>query len=58
LAILSQPPGSVQGAMRVTIQGETIDTHFGLPGTASQTLVFFLSFLKKKKKIFQTKINK
>jgi phosphoenolpyruvate carboxylase len=38
LAILSQPPGSVQGVLRVTIQGEVIDGHFGLPGTAEQTL--------------------
>ena len=38
LAILSQPPGSVAGRMRVTIQGETIDSHFGLIGTAEQTL--------------------
>ena len=50
LAILSQPPGSVDGTMRVTIQGETIDTHFGLQGTASQTIVlysfcFFFFFL-------------
>jgi len=36
LAILSQPPGSVRGTMRVTIQGETIDSHFGLQGTAEQ----------------------
>ena len=36
LAILSQPPGSVRGTMRITIQGETIDSHFGLQGTAEQ----------------------
>jgi len=38
IAILSQPPGSLRGGMRVTIQGETIESHFGLEGTAEQTL--------------------
>ncbi|KAJ3310806.1 hypothetical protein HDU93_005335, partial [Gonapodya sp. JEL0774] len=40
LAILSQPPGTINGRMRITIQGEIIDTHFGggLLGTAIQTL--------------------
>ena len=38
LAILSQPSGTVMGRMRVTIQGEIIDQHFGLQGTAEQTL--------------------
>ncbi|KXS16941.1 Phosphoenolpyruvate/pyruvate domain-containing protein [Gonapodya prolifera JEL478] len=40
LAILSQPPGTINGRMRITIQGEIIDTHFGggLLGTAVQTL--------------------
>ncbi|KAJ3401223.1 hypothetical protein HDV05_000608 [Chytridiales sp. JEL 0842] len=38
LAILSQPDGTVMGRMRVTIQGEIIDQHFGLTGTAEQTL--------------------
>jgi len=43
LAVLSQPPGSILGTMRVTIQGETIDTHFGLQGTASQTIERYTS---------------
>ena len=30
-AILSQPPGSVNGSMRVTEQGEVIQSKFGLP---------------------------
>ncbi|KAI3656514.1 hypothetical protein MP638_004812 [Amoeboaphelidium occidentale] len=38
LAILSQPGGSLCGKMRVTIQGEVIDGHFGFIGTAEQTL--------------------
>ncbi|KAI8914076.1 phosphoenolpyruvate carboxylase [Powellomyces hirtus] len=38
LAILSQPSGTVQGSMRITIQGEIIDHHFGHTGTAEQTL--------------------
>ena len=38
LAIQSQPPGSVNGALRVTEQGETIDAKFGLPGVALRTL--------------------
>ncbi|TPX68375.1 phosphoenolpyruvate carboxylase [Spizellomyces sp. 'palustris'] len=38
LAILSQPNGTVQGRMRITIQGEIIDHHFGHTGTAEQTL--------------------
>ena len=32
LAILSQPPGSVAGHLRVTEQGEMIQAKFGLPG--------------------------
>ncbi|KAJ3124037.1 hypothetical protein HK098_001413 [Nowakowskiella sp. JEL0407] len=38
LAILSQPSGTVQGRMRITIQGEIIDNHFGHTPTAIQTL--------------------
>lgn len=38
LAILSQPSGTVRGKMRITIQGELIDNHFGLLATAEQTL--------------------
>jgi len=38
LAIRTQPKGTVRGKMRITIQGEIIDTHFGLKGTAQQTL--------------------
>ncbi|KAJ1570096.1 hypothetical protein HK096_001732 [Nowakowskiella sp. JEL0078] len=38
LAILSQPSGTVQGRMRITIQGEIIDNHFGHVPTAESTL--------------------
>ncbi|KAJ3055215.1 hypothetical protein HK097_011216 [Rhizophlyctis rosea] len=38
LAILSQPSGTIQGRMRITIQGEIIDHHFGHQATAEQTL--------------------
>jgi phosphoenolpyruvate carboxylase len=38
LAIRSQPPGSVEGRLRVTVQGEMIQAEFGLPGIALRTL--------------------
>jgi phosphoenolpyruvate carboxylase len=38
LAIASQPPGSVDGRLRVTVQGEMIQAEFGLPGIALRTL--------------------
>ncbi|MEA3247859.1 MAG: phosphoenolpyruvate carboxylase [Gemmatimonadota bacterium] len=38
LAIQSQPPGSVAGAIRVTEQGEMVDAQFGLPAIAERTL--------------------
>jgi phosphoenolpyruvate carboxylase len=38
LAIQSQPPGSVDGTIRVTEQGEMIQAKFGLPGIAQRTL--------------------
>jgi phosphoenolpyruvate carboxylase len=38
LAIQSQPPGSVDGTLRVTEQGEMIQSKFGLPGIALRTL--------------------
>ena len=34
LAIRSQPPGSIDGTLRVTEQGEMIQAKFGLPGIA------------------------
>lgn len=41
LAIQSQPPGSVRGALRVTEQGEMIEFKFGLPGIALRTLELY-----------------
>jgi phosphoenolpyruvate carboxylase len=38
LAIRSQPPGSVDGTLRVTEQGEMIQAKFGLTGIALRTL--------------------
>ncbi len=37
-AILAQPPGSVDGSMRVTEQGEVIQHKFGLPEIAERTM--------------------
>ena len=38
LAIQSQPPGTIDGTLRVTEQGEMIQARFGLPGIALRTL--------------------
>jgi phosphoenolpyruvate carboxylase len=38
LAIRSQPPGSINGRLRVTEQGETIQAQFGLPDIAVRTM--------------------
>ena len=38
LAIQSQPPGSIDGRLRVTEQGEMIQAQFGLPEIATRTL--------------------
>ena len=42
-AILSQPPGSVNGRFRTTEQGEMIRFKFGLPALAEQNLNLFLA---------------
>ena len=41
LAIQSQPPGSVNGRLRVTEQGEMIQAQFGLPDIATRTLELY-----------------
>ncbi len=41
LAIRSQPPGSVEGRLRVTVQGEMIQAEFGLVGIALRTLEIY-----------------
>ena len=41
IAILSQPPGSVAGSIRVTEQGEMIQAKFGLPTVARRTLAIY-----------------
>lgn len=38
LAIQAQPPGAIQGRLRVTEQGEMIQVQFGLPDIAARTL--------------------
>ncbi|MEZ4315586.1 MAG: phosphoenolpyruvate carboxylase [Polyangiaceae bacterium] len=40
-AITSLPPGSVNGALRVTEQGEVIQSKFGMPGIALRTLELY-----------------
>ncbi len=42
-AILSQPPGSVNGAFRITEQGEMIRFKFGLPGVAQNSMKLYLN---------------
>lgn len=42
-AILSQPPGSADGRLRVTEQGEMIQAKFGLPGIAQRTFDLYLT---------------
>ena len=41
MAIRAQPPGSVDGTLRVTEQGEVIQAKFGLPGVAARTLELY-----------------
>jgi phosphoenolpyruvate carboxylase len=46
LALQSQPPGSVEGRLRVTEQGEMIQAQFGFPDIAMRTLeVYFTATL-------------
>lgn len=42
-AILSQPPGSVDGNFRITEQGEMIRFKFGVPSVAKQSLKLYLN---------------
>lgn len=41
LALRSQPPGSLDGGLRVTEQGEMLQTLFGLPDVAVRTLEIY-----------------
>jgi phosphoenolpyruvate carboxylase len=43
LAMQSQPPGSVDGRLRVTVQGEMIQAQFGLPEIATRTLEVYVT---------------
>jgi len=47
LAIQSQPPGSLEGRLRVTEQGEMIEAQFGQPGIAFRTLEVYTTALLK-----------
>lgn len=40
-ALQALPPGSIQGSIRITEQGEMIQNHFGLPGVAETTLEIY-----------------
>ena len=42
-ALLSQPPGSLRNGLRVTIQGEMIQTQLGLAAIATNTLALYSS---------------
>ena len=42
-AILSQPPGSLDGGFRITEQGETIRYKFGMPAIAKRSLGIYAS---------------
>jgi phosphoenolpyruvate carboxylase len=41
LAIQSQPPGSVEGRLRITEQGEMVQAKFGVPSVALRQLEIF-----------------
>jgi phosphoenolpyruvate carboxylase len=43
VAILSQPPGTVNGSLRVTEQGEMIQAKFGFAGIARRTLELYVT---------------
>ncbi|CAK0740175.1 hypothetical protein CVIRNUC_001230 [Coccomyxa viridis] len=43
LAILSQPPGTIKGRLRVTIQGETLEQQFGEQEVCFRTLDLYTS---------------
>lgn len=47
LAILSQPPGTINQYLRVTIQGEVMEQDFGLPGLALKTLETYTTAVMK-----------
>jgi phosphoenolpyruvate carboxylase len=41
LAVLSQPPGSVDGRLRVTVQGEMVESSFGLRDIAVESFALY-----------------
>ena len=38
LAVLSQPPGTIRGTIRVTVQGEVVEQQFGEKESAFHTM--------------------
>ena len=47
LAVQSQPPGSVKGALRITEQGEMVQAKFGIPATAMRQLEIYTTAVLK-----------
>jgi phosphoenolpyruvate carboxylase len=45
-AIRAQPPGTIQGRFRMTVQGETIASHFSNPAIAHRNLEQLVSYLR------------
>lgn len=43
LAVLSQPPGTIQGTIRVTVQGEVVEQQFGEKESAFHTMDLYTS---------------
>ncbi len=43
LAVDSQPPGSIDGRLKVTVQGEIINSKFGIQGIAKRSLEVYLT---------------
>jgi phosphoenolpyruvate carboxylase len=43
LAILSQPPGSVDGRLRMTVQGETVEASFGLHDISVESFELYVN---------------
>ncbi|MDH5580549.1 MAG: phosphoenolpyruvate carboxylase [Bdellovibrionales bacterium] len=47
LAVDSQPPGSIDGRLKVTVQGEIINSKFGIKGIAKRSLEVYLTSVLK-----------
>lgn len=58
LAVDSQPPGSIDGRLKVTVQGEIINSKFGIKGIAKRSLEVYLSSVLRASLEKPTKLNK